>query len=88
MTDGVIIRRYKEDDHEAVRKIFYLGMVENHKTGILIGLQSPRVIGMWTAMFAVGYFHSLLLGVCLFLTGMVFHVSMVYCTYYGYARYG
>ena len=84
MTDEVIVRRYQEDDHEAVRRIFRAGMVENTKNGILLGLQSPKVIGILTAMFAIGSFHSLPLGVFLSLIGMALHFSLIY---YGYAQY-
>ena len=87
MTDEVIIRRYKEDDHEVVRKIFSSGIVENSKTGILLGLRSPRVIGMLTAALAVGSVHSLLLGLCLLLIAMVIYFILIYSCYYAYARY-
>ena len=71
MAEDFIIRRYKEDDHEAVRRIFGSGIIENYKTGIYLGLQSPRVIGILAAMFAVGSFHSLLLGICILMNFII-----------------
>ena len=87
MADEVIIRRYREDDHEDVRRIFSSGIVENYKNGIWLGLQSPKVIGILAAMFAMGSFHSLLLGVLLLLVYMVFYFSMIYFCYWDYVRY-
>ena len=87
MTDEVHIRRYQEDDHEAVRKIFSSGIVENYKNGILLALQSPKAIALLTAMFAIGSIHSMFLGVFLSLVGIVFLSSMIYFCYYQYARY-
>ena len=87
MTYEVNIRRYQEDDHEAVRRIFRSGMVENYKNGILLALQSTKVIGFLMAMFAIGSFHSLLLGFFLSLVGILFLASMIYFCYYDYARY-
>ena len=87
MTDEVNIRRYQEDDHEAVRRIFRSGMVENYKNGILLALQSPKVIALLTAMFAIGSIHSMFLGVFLSLVGIVLLSSMIYFCYYQYARY-
>ena len=86
MTEVIAIRRYKEDDHEAVRRIFSSGIIENYKTGIYLGLQSPRVIGILAAMFAVGSFHSLLLGISLLCVAMVLYSSLIYFCYYEYVR--
>ena len=85
--EEIIIRRYKEDDHGAVRRIFSSGMKENYRTGIYLGLQSPRVFGILAAIFAIGSFHSLLLGLCLLLVAVVLYSSLIYFSYYEYVRW-
>ena len=82
MHNEVIIKRYQEDDHEEVRSIYSSGrIVANTKNGILLGLQSPKVIGFLTAMFAIGSIHSMFSGISLLLLSLAVHSLIIYLCY-------
>ena len=87
MHNEVIIKRYQEDDHEEVRRIFSSGrIVDNTKNGILLGLQSPKVIGFLTAMFAIGSIHSMFSGISLLFLSLAIHSLIIYLCYALYVR--
>ena len=83
----VVIRKYKEGDHEDVRRIFGSGIKEHVKNGIMLNLQSPKVIGLLTAVFALGCLYSSFLGVALLLICILLHYVVVYFVYHQYVWY-
>ena len=83
----VVIRKYKQSDHEDVRRIFGSGIKEHVKSGIMLNLQSPKVIGSLTAVFALGCLYSTFLGVALLLIYILLNFLVVYYVYHQYVRY-
>ena len=83
----VVIRKYKEGDHEDVRRIFGSGIKEHVKSGIVLNLQSPKVIGFLIAVFALGCLYSSFLGIALLLICNLLHFLVVYYAYHQYVWY-
>ena len=84
--NDVIIRPYMEDDHGDVRRIFALGVNEQLATKIWHGLGNPIVLGYLAGLMALGFTHSVLLGLLNLLAGLSLHSLTIYLRYEFYCR--
>ena len=87
--DSIKIRKYKQEDHKDVSRIFGAGMsdMQTIKNGIALGRKSPYVIGYLTIIFMMGSFYSLFYGFIALTIGLSFQAFMVYFVFNFYTWY-
>lgn len=86
MDEHVVIRKYREEDHEDVRRIFAQGVYENVGKGMSHGLSKPKVIVCLAATFALGFNVSTFHGCISLLIGLSLYSLTVFLCYNLYAR--
>ena len=86
VNNEVTIRRYMQDDHSDVKRIFSLGVNEHIATKIRHGLGNPTVLGYLAVMFALGFVSSTFLGFFTLLMGLFLHSFTIFLRYVFYCR--
>ena len=87
MSEHIFIRKYEEEDHQDVKRIFAQGVYENVRKGIMHGLSSSKVILCLLATFSIGTKVSIFVGCMSLLLGLILYSSAVFFCYGLYARY-
>lgn len=81
----VEITPYHLEDHQAIRRIFREGQLENIQPGVLIGLKSAKIKSFLVLAFLLGFTHSWLHALfCIILVLFIQYFSIWHC-YYFYA---
>ena len=78
------VEKYNAKDYEEVKRIFSEGIQEHVKTGIHLGLQSPKIQLQLALAFCYGFLYSWFYGFFYFLLMLCIHMASVTFCFYGY----
>ena len=81
---SIKVLKYNSKDHEEVKRIFSEGIQEHVKTGILLGLQNPKIQIQLAFAFCYGFLYSWFYGFLYLALMLCIQMASVTFCFYGY----